>query len=132
MRTSAPEIFAQRYAVLIGLSLSCLVLLATCDPGSRVTHSAEGNTCRVKLDSNRHEFVIEMELACESKGKKCYEITYLSCQGVSKPDAVPIDLRATDDCPEAPWCLSKCSDASPSMWDITSLTAIDGCNTYTD
>ena len=44
---------------------------------------------------------------------------------------MPINLLETGDCPGGPWCLSKCSNASPSMWDMPSLLAIDGCNTYT-
>ena len=131
MRTMVSKILARRYARLIGMSLLFISLLAACDAGSRVTHNEKGKTCRVKLDSNFHKFVVEIELACASKGKHCYEITYLSCQGKSKSDAMPINLLRTGDCPGGPWCLSKCSNASPSMWDMPSLLAIDGCNTYT-
>ena len=64
--------------LLAVFTFSC-VLIAACDPGSRITVNEEGKTCGVKLDSNFHKFVVEMELACERKGKNCYEITYLSC-----------------------------------------------------
>ena len=74
----------------------------------------------------------EMEFGCQAPGKYCYEITYLSCQGEVKSDAVPINLFFQGDCAGLPWCLSKCSNANPSMWDMPFLLAIDGCDVYED
>ena len=136
MRTTVSEILTRRYAGLVGIGLLFIIHATACEApclfcGSRITHNEEGKTCRVKLESNFHKFVVEMEFSCASKGKDCYEITYLSCQGESKSDAVPINLLETGDCPGGAGCLSKCSNAAPEMWDMPSLLAIDGCNTYT-
>ena len=122
-----------------GVGLLIMALHTACG-GSEITATkGPSNTCEVKMESRRgldktlpgsYRFDVEMELGCQSKGKHCYQITYLSCQGEVKSDAVPINLLAVGDCPGNPWCLSKCSNASPSMWDLPSLLAIDGCNTY--
>ena len=118
-----------------GVGLLIMSLYTACS-GSHITATkGPDNTCDVKLESrnpDNYGFEVEMEFGCEAKGKYCYEITYLSCQGEVKSDAVPINLFATGDCPGNPWCLSKCSDASPSMWDMPSLLAIDGCDVYED
>ena len=105
-----------------------MLLYSACDPGSRVTHKQDGNTCWVTLESFFPEsdgLVVEMELTCESEGENCYEITYLSCRGEEKIDAVPIDLRITDGGPASgdPWCLAKCSDAGAQLWNMVPLTA---------
>ena len=118
-----------------GVGLLIMSFLTACE-GSRITATkGPGNTCDVNMKSinpDSYGFEVEMELGCQIKGKFCYEITYLSCQGEVKSDAVPINLFATGDCPGNPWCLSKCSNANPSMWDMPSLLAIDGCNIYED
>ena len=116
-----------------GVGLLIMSSLTACE-GSRITATkGPDNTCDVKLESinpDNYGFEVEMELGCEAPGKYCYEITYLSCQGEVKSDAVPINLFLEDACPGNPWCLSKCSNANPSMWDMPFLLAIDGCNVY--
>ena len=126
-----------------GVGLLIMSLHTACG-GSEITATkGPSNTCDVKMESRRgrglfmdktlpgnYRFDVEMELGCQSKGKHCYQITYLSCQGEVKSDAVPINLLAVGDCPGNPWCLSKCSNANPSMWDLPSLLAIDGCSVY--
>ena len=109
-------------------SICCMLLSSACDPSSRVTHKQDGNTCWVKLESffpQSGGLVVEMELTCENAGKNCYEITYLSCRGEEKINAVSIDLRITDGCPESgdPWCLSKCLDADAQLCGMVPLTA---------
>ena len=126
-----------------GMSLLFISLQAACSGNSITATSSSTYSCKVKMESRRgrglfmdktlpgnYRFDVEMELGCQSKGKHCYQITYLSCQGEVKSDAVPINLLAAGDCPGNPWCLSKCSNANPSMWDLPSLLAIDGCSVY--
>ena len=128
------------FTLLFGASLLFIPLQAACGGGSDITVTeTTTHTCGVKLEARRgldlgtpyRKFEVEMELECARKGRHCYQITYLSCQGESKSDAMPINLLEAGDCPGGPWCLSKCSNASPHMWDMPSLLAIDGCNTYT-
>ena len=126
MRTLSVIILGRGYTIGLGWSL-CLFLQAACDPGSRVTHDQDGKSCWVKLESFFPEsdgLVVEMELTCESEGKHCYEITDLSSRGEEKLDGVPIDLRITDGWPGSgdPWCLSKCSDAGPQLWNYGPTT----------
>ncbi len=111
----------------------CAFLLASCDPGSRIRIELVENTCFVSMTSNSDGFNVEMQLACDEYGENCYTITSLVCQGVEKPDAVPIDLVTSDGCPNANYCIESCSEgleAPGHLWDIPSLLEVDGCNTY--
>ena len=85
--------------------------------GSRITATkGPGNTCDVNMKSispDSYGFEVEMEFGCEAKGKFCYEITYLSCQGEVKSDAVPINLFATGDCKK--WMVMT-KDAAVGGW----------------
>jgi hypothetical protein len=127
------------FTLLFGMSLLFMSLQAACSGGSITATESTTYTCKVKMESRRgmdrtlprsYKFDVEIELECLSKGKHCYQITYLSCQGEVKSNAIPINLLKAGDCPGGPYCLSKCSNASRSMWDIPSLLAIDGCNVY--
>ena len=126
-----------RYIVTrsFGVGLLIMSFLTACS-GSVTATKGPDNTCSIKMDTgvdpDNPGFEVEMEFGCEAPGKHCYEITYLSCQGEVKSDAVPINLFFQGDCPGLPWCLSKCSNANGSMWDMPYLLAIDGCNIYED
>ena len=114
-----------RYVFTRSFGVGLLITsLHTACGGSEITATkGPSNTCDVKMESRRgrglfmdktlpgnYRFDVRMELGCQSKGKHCYQITYLSCQGEVKSDAVPINLLAVGDCPGNPWCLSKCSN----------------------
>ena len=118
---------------LIGAALFALGI-AFSDPGSSINITPVNDACLVTMRGNADGFKIEMQLACDANGSSCYQITSLTCQGVEKPNAVPIDLTVTDGCPGADWCIDSCSAglvAPGRLWDTPSLLAVDGCNTYT-
>ena len=90
-----------------GMTLVFISLQAACSGNSITATSSATYSCKVKMESRRgrglfmdkalpgnYRFDVEMELGCQSKGKHCYQITYLSCQGEVKSDAVPINLLA--------------------------------------
>lgn len=115
------------------VGILCLLLLASCDPGSDISIRSESSDCQVRMQSRADSFLVEMTLACDADGANCYEITALSCQGQPKTDFVPIDLTAAGDCPGGDWCIASCAaglDAPGRLWDLPSLLAVDGCNTY--
>ena len=126
-----------RYIFTRSFVVGLLIMSLHTACGSNITATkGPDNTCNIKMETGFNPdnpgFEVEMELGCQIKGKYCYEITYLSCQGEVKSDAVPINLFLEGDCPGSPSCLSKCSNANPSMWDMPFLLAIDGCNVYED
>lgn len=122
----------RRYGPLYLLVVFSL-LLASCDPGSSITIQPQGQECQVQMQSRADGFTVEMTLACDANGENCYEITALSCQGVEKSAFTPIDLAANGDCPGGDWCIASCAtglSAPGRLWDMPSLLAVEGCNTY--
>ena len=86
-------ICSYRYCLIALRSIFCILLYSACDPGSRVTHKQDGNTCWITLESffpASDDLVVEMELTYESEGENYYEITYLSCRGEEKIDPYPL------------------------------------------
>ena len=127
-----PPIIKRLFRPLV-FALLCTFLLAACDPGSTITIRPEGNTCLVSMRPNDKVFDIDMTLSCDENGQNCFEVTALSCQGEAKLDVVPIDLTIADGCPGADYCINSCSvglEAPGRLWDMPSLLAINGCNTY--
>ena len=113
------------------LSLISLTAIA-CDSGNDISiKTSDNNTCNVTMKANKDDFKIKMTLLCAAADhQECYTITSLTCQGQDKTLEQPI---VVDNCPAEEWCIKSCSKGLENdgrLFDIPSLKAVDGCNSY--